>query len=150
MARRTKVWTANDGRDKGKQFLITEMCAFDGDRWARRAMSAIARSGEQVPAEIMEAGMDGLKYYTLRSFVAMEFDDSEPLMAEMMQCVEIIPDDRHPNITRPVQSEDIEEVKTILELRSEVFELHTGFSVTAWLSTLIERQAVDTDAETDL
>lgn len=43
MARRTKIVTSTFGRDKGKDFLITEMDAFSGEEWARDAVSSVYR-----------------------------------------------------------------------------------------------------------
>jgi len=44
-----------------------------------------------------------------------------------MGCITIKPDPRNPAITRPLLDDDIEEVKTLLELRMEVLKLHTDF-----------------------
>lgn len=150
MARKTKTWVADNGRDSGKHFMITEMSAYHGEKWAMRVMSALARSGIPVPQEAMTAGLEGLAYFGLRSFLAVEFDDAEPLLDEMMQCVQIVPDPRNPSVLRPVDEEDVEEVATILALRSEVFALHTGFSLADWMSNLMGRLQSAKEAASDM
>lgn len=145
MARKTKTFIADNGRDKGKRFLLTEMDAFKAERWATRVLMGLSRSKSPPPEEILGAGMMGLSYYGLRAFMAMDFDDAEPLIAEMMDCVQIVPDPRHPEIVRPVDQEDIEEVATILALRSEVIELHTGFSPADWIRKFTTQLAPATE-----
>lgn len=140
MARKTKTYVSTHGRDNGKHFVITEMDAFTAEEWGTRALMGLARSGVPVPEDVMYTGMAGLAYFSLRSFMAMEFDDAKVLLDEMLACVQIIPDPSKPSLIRPMDKEDIEEPQTILSLRSEVFELHTGFSIAGWISTLVSRQ----------
>lgn len=145
MARKTKVFIAQEERDKGKQFLITEMAAFRAERWARRVLMGLSRSKAPPPEGVLEMGMAGLSYFGIRAFMSMDFDEAEPLMAEMMECVSVIPDPRNPTFSRPMDDEDIEEVLTIAQLRSEVIELHTGFSPADWIRKLMIRSAPITE-----
>jgi hypothetical protein len=129
--RKTKtVIIDTEGRDKGKHYLITEMSSGNAETWGLRALSAMARSGVEIPADIANAGLVGLKLLGLRAFLSMPFQDAVPLFAEMMTCVAFIPDPSRPMVFRsPPWDDDIEEVATRLLLRSEVIELHTGFSI---------------------
>lgn len=139
MARKTKMITiprSEDNRDSGKTFLITEMSAAQSEKWALRALGAIANSGMEIPPDVMRLGMGTLVAVGFKGMLTMQFDDAEPLLDEMMQCVVIVPDPKNPAIVRPVDDEDIEDITTRLMLRSEVFELHTGFSPAAFLSKL--------------
>ena len=139
MARKTKTITipqAEGNRDSDKTFLITEMSAAQSEKWALRALGAIANSGMEIPPDVMRLGMGTLVAVGFKGLLTMQFDDAEPLLDEMMQCVVIVPDPKNPNIVRPVDDEDIEDIATRLMLRSEVFELHTGFSPAAFLSKL--------------
>jgi len=48
----------------------------------------------------------------------------------MMSCIKIVPDPKIPLLMRPLNGQDdIEEIRTILVLRAEVFNLHSGFSL---------------------
>lgn len=139
MARKTKtiiIPKAEGNRDSGKTFLITEMSAAASEKWALRALGAIANSGMEIPAELMQLGMGTLVAVGFKGLLTMQFDDAEPLLDEMMACIAILPDPKNPNVQRPVDDEDIEDVTTRLLLRSEVFELHTGFSPAGFLSKL--------------
>ncbi len=137
MARKTKtiaIPQAEGNRDSGKTFLLTEMSAAQSEKWALRALGAIANSGMGIPPDVMRLGMGTLVAVGFKGLLTMQFDDAEPLLDEMMQCVVIVPDPKNPNIVRPVDDEDIEDISTRLMLRSEVFELHTGFSPAGFLS----------------
>lgn len=139
MARKSKIVTipAGEGnRDAGKAFVLTEMSATRAEKWATRALMGVARAGVEVPEDFALAGMAGLAVVGLRGLLAMEFEEAEALLSEMFECVQIMPTPTDPRIVRPLIEDDLEEVSTILLLRSEVIELHTGFSIAAALSNL--------------
>ena len=116
-------------RDLGKRFLIKEMPAVQAEAWAIRAMGAMARGGVEIPDNIMQGGLVAFTAFGLKALMGAPYVESAPLLAEMMDCVQII----EPAITRKLLDTDIEEVATILRLRDEVIELHTGFSIAAVL-----------------
>lgn len=137
--RKTKTVTIDaEGRDRGKTFLITEMPAAQAERWAMRALMAVADAGVDLPESAASAGMAGIAAIGIRAIFRIPFDKAEPLMNEMMGCVQFVADPRKPYPRALVEDsgdgDDIEEVATRLLLRSEVFELHTGFSVAAVIS----------------
>jgi len=157
MARRTKtVMVQGEGRDRGKTFLITEMAARPAERWAMRAFLALGRAGVEIPDELQGAGMAAIAAVGIQAISRMSFEDAEPLLEEMMRCVRIIPDSRRPEFARDLvdyggDGDDIEEGVTRLLLRSEVFELHTGFSMagavlTSLASATETAQASSSDA----
>jgi hypothetical protein len=124
-----------EGRDQGKHFLLTEMPASVGERWALRAFKAMLQSGVELPEGIEFSGLVGLATIALKSLASIPYTEAEQLLAEMMECVQIIPDPARPMVFRPLIEDDIEEIRTRLKLRSEVIELHAGFSVAGALST---------------
>jgi hypothetical protein len=139
MRKTTTVTIATEGRDKGKVFLLTEMPASQAENWGMRALAAIGRAGIEIPDEMEGSGMAGVAAigragFRLQGSLAPE--DIEPLMAEMMGCVQIVPDPKQPTVTRGLVEDDIEEVATRLHLRSEVMSLHLGFSIADALSKL--------------
>jgi hypothetical protein len=128
MARKTAtVVITAEGRDKGKVFFITEMPAMQVERWAMKAFLALARSGVEIPENISSAGLAGIAQLGLKAFGGLNFDDAEPLMQEMLACVQIIPNPSNPTVRRSDIEADIEEVSTLLKLRAEVYNLHTDF-----------------------
>lgn len=146
MARKSKlvvIKTGNpDNRDEGKTFLIREMSALQAEKFAARALLALSRSGIDVPDEARASGPEAVVLFGLRAFTRIGFEEAEPLIDEMMQCVHFVPDPSQPNITRKLfdgdigddDDEDTSEVTTRLFLRGEVMQLHTGFTMTALLS----------------
>ena len=132
MARKSKTLTiAAAGRDQGKVFVITEMSALAAEKWSARAFLALARSGMDIPANIEEMGMAGIALVGARAFAGSEYEDLEPLLDQMLGCVQVKPDPGNPALTRPLIEDDVEEIATLLELRREVMGLHVDFSVVA-------------------
>lgn len=134
MARKTiEITIASEGRDQGKTFSITEMSAVQAEKWAWRAFMGLDAVGIDVPER---SGIAGLALIGLRALTKMRWDTAEPLLDELMSCVKI----RSPNPRagfRDLVENDIEEIRTRLELRDAVFALHTGFSPAGVLSRLI-------------
>jgi hypothetical protein len=135
--RKTATVTVDlDGRDNGKQFLLTEMPASQGEKWAMRAMLALTKSGVDVPEEVMASGWAGIAILGIKSLAGVSFGEAEPLMDEMFRCVQFIPNPANPSVIRPLIEDDIDEIATRAWLRGEVLHLHTGFSINAVLSDL--------------
>ena len=137
MARKTATVTIDaDGRDQGKLFFLTEMATTKADKWATRFLLAVSK-GVEIPEGIAQSGIAGVAAVGFGALGRLEFSDAEPLLDALMACVEIIPDPSRPMVKRYLVEDDIEEVITLLRLRKELFELHTGFSLAAALSGLI-------------
>ena len=136
--RKTLTYTASAGRDAGKIFLITEMAARPAHKWATRALFAVMNAGLEVPDEYKDAGFAGLAAVVssgdtqllamfIRTLGKLDVAVAMPLLDELLDCVEIIPDPSNPNVKRKMWDEDIEEVSTIFALQKEVLVLHMGF-----------------------
>lgn len=135
------VVITNDGRDKGKYFLITEMSAMRAEKWAIRVFLSMAHAGVKVPPEIVSAGMAGLAVWGLESLTGVEYNELEPLLDEMMTCVQIVPTPSRPEVVRPLLENDVMEVSTLVQLRAEVFQLHVNFSLAGLKSLLTSAPA---------
>lgn len=139
MPRRTKTYViADENRDKGKMFLLTEMPALQAEKWAIRAFLALAKAGLVIPDDVASRGMEAMAVAGFNALAGMHYEDAEPLLNEMFECVRIVRDHAHPETAFPLLPDDIEEVQTILELRREVFTLHTGFLQAVVKSKLTE------------
>lgn len=138
MARKTLLITIgpDGGRDAGKCFLLTEKDAVSAEKWATRALLAIANAGVDIPPEVLRMGAGAVVAAGVRAMTSMAFADAEPLLDEMMQCVAVLPDPKRPDVVRPLDGDDIEEIRTLLQIRSGVIELHVGFSIADFLSKL--------------
>jgi hypothetical protein len=136
MARKTLQYTVQEeGRDRGKVFLLTEMSASQAESWAARAILALMAGGVDLPEGFERLGMAGIAELGLRALAKLRWQDAKPLLDEMMSCVQILPNPAKPNIVRALIEEDIEEVQTLVKLRMEIWGLHVGFSPAAAKST---------------
>jgi hypothetical protein len=117
------------GRDIGKVYKLIEAPAIQADKWGIRAMLALNRTGAQIPDEIMKLGLIGILVVGVHKLKGVLWEDLEPLIDEMLSCVEIVPTPSQRNVTRKLFTapDDIEEVSTLSTLRMEVFRLHTNF-----------------------
>lgn len=132
MARQTKTVTIDaEGRDKGKAFFITELPASQGEWWAIRAFLAIAKSGFDVPASVMAMGMVGVKVILLKGFANLAAQEAKPLLDELFECIEYIPNPSKSTVKRPLLEDDIEEIPTRWILRMEALSLHSDFFTAA-------------------
>jgi hypothetical protein len=116
-----------EGRDKGKMFQITEMPASKAEKWAIRTMLALGKSGVDIPDDFGAQGMAGIASLGIRALTSLNYDDAEPLLAEMFDCVKCVPDPTRPEVTRALVEDDIEEVTTRLSLRKDILSLHIDF-----------------------
>ncbi|HHL3633691.1 hypothetical protein [Neisseria polysaccharea] len=126
MALKTKQITIENGRDKGRVFLITEMSAAHADNWAMRALIALANGGADLGGISPQQGMIGMARVALEALGRLKADDAIPLLNELLDCVQIIPEGGRP---RPLNMDfnDVEDFTTLWRLRKEVFALHTDF-----------------------
>jgi len=118
-------------RDSGKRFLITEMPAMKAERWAMRALLAISRSGVDIGVH-KNAGFAGIAIAGLKALENLNFEEARPLLDEMLECVQVMPDPKNPEVVRPLmlnemEGDDFEEVATILKIRERIFMLHAAF-----------------------
>jgi hypothetical protein len=115
-----------ENRDAGKTFVITEAPALQAEEWGLRAIMALGTSGIVVPQEIADAGLVGVALIGYQAFMGAKFEEVRPLWQEMLSCISFQPS---PGISLPFNGTLIEEVSTLLELRKQILELHTGFTV---------------------
>ena len=127
MRKEIDITITDPGRDEGKTFHIREMPATRAEKWAMRALLAVARSGVDLPDDFTGMGMQGIAIVGIRAITKITFEDAEPLLDEMMECVTIKPDPRNPGIMRALIEGDIEEIATLVTLRQEVINLHVSF-----------------------
>jgi len=124
----------DDNRDKGKTFVLTEMPAAQAEKWAIRIAMAMNRAGVDT-GDVHGMGMAAIAGFGLKALLNVNYYDVEPLLDEMWQFVQIMPDQRHPSIVRPLVDDDIEEIQTRAKLRMDVLNLHISFSQPVGQST---------------
>jgi len=149
MARKTlNVAITEDGRDKGKVFVLREMPAMQAEWWFVRLVAALANAGAKVPEEVLFAGAAGFAsmlptlqnslVVAIRAIQGLDVHAVKPLLDEMTPLISFQP----PGVPKPPEQPlfpgepcQIEEVATLLKLRFELIQLHVGFSLAAAAST---------------
>jgi len=143
MARKEKTVTITAaGRDAGKVFHITEMSAVAAEAWGTRALLALARSGVDLPDNIAEMGLAGIAVVGVKALGGLNYEDAKPLLAEMLACVQAVPDPSRGMVRRALIDDDTEEVATLLQLRQEVVNLHVDFFTNGALRKKVAAEAV--------
>lgn len=129
MARRIQaIKIEAEGRDKGKEFILTEMPCEQGERWALRALLALTNTGAAVPEEALSAGMAGLAAVGIEALGMLQADRVQPLLDELWpSCVQYVHSAKVP--PRQPMAGDIEEISTRMRIYRELLKLHTGFSL---------------------
>lgn len=145
MARRTKrVTITAEGRDKGKAFELTEMPADQGERWATRAILALANAGAKLPEGALGSGAAGLELTWrnvlvtgIHALQGLTEPSIRPLLDELKPCMHYVPP--QPGVpTQPIfpgDNSQVEDFQTWYTLYFEYLQLHLGFSLAGMLST---------------
>jgi hypothetical protein len=132
MARKEIYYTFEDkGRDLGKTFFIREMSATQAEWWAIRAGMAMARGGVELPDNFADMGIAAMAGTGLKMVSQIPPLEAKPLLDELIECIQFVPDASNQNIKRKLIDDDIEEIATRLKLRMEVFKLHVDFFTAA-------------------
>jgi hypothetical protein len=130
MARLTQTFTCDEsfGRDSGKAFFITEMPAEQSEDWGCRALLAMVNAGVKIPASAQGMGMMAIASSSLTDLTkGVSWTALKPLLNELMECVQYIPDPKNTKVMRELIADDIEEPLTRLKLKKEVFMMHISF-----------------------
>lgn len=121
-----------DNRDHDKVYIIKEFSASQAEWLAVRAFQALVKSGVELDGVTADMGMAGLAQMGFSALGKIDPELVKPLLDEMLSGITFCPDPvNNPTFTRSLVEDDIEEVSTYMMLRMEVFQLHTGFSMTA-------------------
>lgn len=124
--------TEHGQRDNGKTFVLTEMDAYVGQRWAVKVLQTLGTGGLHIDPERLTGGMAALASFALTALLRADSDRVLGLLDELLACAKykhaegvplqaIIPGPRCP----------VEEIATFYLLYRKLFEQHTGFSTPA-------------------
>ncbi|EKN4025226.1 hypothetical protein NUA08_004253 [Yersinia enterocolitica] len=130
MARKEIVYIVDaEGRDNGKEFIITEMSAWDADSLAQDIFRAMGDSNYTgIPADVIAMGCAGLATVGLSVISASSPDVAHTLRDRLMSTVEIVITHDGNRSRRQVKgSIDFEEVSTIRNLLDKVFQTNFDF-----------------------
>lgn len=131
MRRIERLTVSAEGRDKGKVFVLTEMPADQGERWANRAALALTNTGAAIPDEALGAGWATLAALGVQALGMLRHENVQPMLDELWPaCVRF---ENKPG--QPLQEVGqginavIEEVATRYSIYYALWKLHTGFSL---------------------
>ncbi|WP_302421450.1 hypothetical protein [uncultured Citrobacter sp.] len=118
-----------EGRDKGKEFLITEMSAWDADSLAQDIFRSMGDSNySSIPADVIAMGCAGLATVGLSVISASSPEVARQLRDRLMSTVDIIITNEGQRQQRKVNgSLDFEEVSTIRTILDKVFQVNFDF-----------------------
>ena len=136
MRKTIEVRISDPGRDKDKMFLIEEMSAYEAEKWAWKVGMALGSAGVDV-GEVSGMSFQQLAAIGLNALFHINSEESWALGEQLMSCVYMLPNPSNLEIRRRLTIDDIEEPRTRLHLKWEVFKLHTGFSLGGGPSTSI-------------
>lgn len=123
MTRKTATIVIEDeGRDKGKQFLITEMSAVDGERIALRFFQMLCASG--VDIDVNTASAMDVAHMVFSAVSQLHPSQIEEISDKLMECVQYLAPDG--KTTRRLVTGELEEISTRLLLKKEAFMLTFG------------------------
>jgi hypothetical protein len=139
MARKTvEITITDEGRDKGKTYVLTEMPARQSEWWGLRFLTALCNSNVELPQELINAGLAGIAALGVR-FVLGTLGKAEmkELHDEMFEsCITFVPDPSRPREAAfmrgkgggvPMIDDDVEEQQTLRRLREEILRMHLDF-----------------------
>lgn len=149
MTRRTaQITITREGRDKGAIVCLEEPPVGPETEWLMRAGMLLARSGVDVPADILHHGVTGFVALGVGTIMTglgkAPWAEVKPLLDELLQCVTGF----QPPTGREIVTGgwtlymlQIQEPATIMQIYEEVLSLMVGFSVAAELLTWTMRTA---------
>ena len=140
------------GRDAGTHYLLTEMPAAQAEWWGVRMMLLLKGTSGEISETMAGRGMEAVAIAGLNAILSSPINPAElkPLWDEMMTCVKKVRDpsaigpDGRPIASELVGQDDINEIRTLLWLRSEVVRLHINFSPADAMSALLSLMKPDT------
>lgn len=144
MARKEiEIVIADDNRDKGKVFRITEMPATKAQEFADRVFFAAMNCGVKVPGEIGQIGMAEMYAAGIAMAEKIPYEWAKPLLEMLMECVDLRTE---AGTYRKRVESDIEEITTAFKLRTEALKLHFSFFGNGGGSISGQAQASETTA----
>lgn len=145
MLKQKTVTITAEGRDKGRQYVLTEMPALKAERWARHVIMAMSRQDLEIRQEIAALGMYGLIIGGFQALAGGDMAAVDTLMAEMLPQISIVED----KVIRPIGADgDVWEIWTLKQLRQELIELHMGFTFAELVLMLQAGTATEQDSST--
>jgi len=131
MARKEVTYKVDNqaSRDYGKEFIITEMSAYDADEMSMDLFRIMGEEGfTGISDDVISMGCAGLATFGLPVLTSASREVSLRLRERLLQTVEICITHENNSTRRPVNGQlDFEEVDTIRKLLDKVFYVNFSF-----------------------
>lgn len=131
MARKEVMFKVENpaSRDFGKEFIITEMSAWDAEKLGEDLFRIMGEQGfTGIPADVISMGCAGFATYGLPVLTSASSEVSLALRDRLISTVEIFITHDNKTTQRAVNGPlDFEEVETIRALMDKVFEVNFSF-----------------------
>lgn len=144
MRKEKTVTIAAEGRDKGKVFHLTELPTWQGEAWGTRALMALGAKGIELPDNWATMGLAGIAVVGVKALAGLDYEVARPLLVEMLECVQAVPDPNKPHVRRKLIEDDTEEIATMFLLRKEILTLHIDFFTSASLRNAVAQELAET------
>lgn len=107
--------------------MIVEPGAVRRETWMRHAITALLKCAVEVPEEAVQGGPMAIAALDVAAIMRSLGADVDGLYAELLRFVKIRLDPSKPAALRDTLEDDFEELKTLVRLRMEAFQVMTGF-----------------------
>lgn len=126
--RKEKVFViTDDNRDKGKEFVIVEPSAWEGEKFASKLLRNLSRLDFKPNAEVMSMGLVGLASIGVAQIDLLNEDEAESVKRFVFNHIyKSTNNPEFPRIKIQVETE-IEEVSTIRQLIDQFYGVTFGF-----------------------
>lgn len=129
MRNKKTIRIETDGRDKGKEFILTELSSYEAEQWVWKLMPVLAQSGITVDEDTLKGGFAAIAAMGAANILRMPYGFVKSLLDEMAPCIQYQHYDEHGRALPPApivlnQDCQIEEVATWFTLRKAVLDLH--------------------------
>jgi hypothetical protein len=130
MSRRTeRIVIEDDNRDKGKEFLITELSSYEAEQWVWQLLPVLAASGIEVNDDTLKGGFASIMALGAASILRMPYGFVKSLLDQMLPCIKYQHYDTQGHAVPPVPIAmnaqcQVEELSTWFKLRKAVLDLH--------------------------
>ncbi|HCC3331614.1 TPA: hypothetical protein M4731_004640 [Salmonella enterica] len=127
--RKEITWLVDDdNRDKGKEFVITEMSAWDAEELAEEIMRSMSHGGYfDIQPEVIQMGIAGLATIGLSVIASADRETARMIGQRLLDSVEIVITHEGKQTRRKAKSIDFEEVSTIRQIKDKAMHLNFDF-----------------------
>lgn len=129
MRHKKTVVIEDEGRDRGKEFLITELSSYEAEQWVWQLIPVLAAAGVEIDEDTLKGGFSRIMAVGAANILRMPYGFVKSLLDQMLPCIKYCHYDDGGKAIPPTAillnaSCQIEELSTWFTLRKAVLDLH--------------------------